>query len=264
MLILINRINQGVIMLSRDIVFHMTSVPLADWIEKNEEQSTSIWDGRWSVVVQRGDKHGMEEALSSFCYSILDLEETEQVFVARTVFVSIITDLLRTQGKKRALRPEILQEAYQMIYKIECWENISEFILGIQGFIDTIVDKILFYSPFFETCPHLDRAIRIINQHITNRDLSVSFLAEHLNLSTTHLSNLFRLNLGMNASDYIAKRKIAEITYDIVHTSLPLADIREKYGFISHSHFIQFFKRHQGKTPLKYRQHVTSIVGDNE
>jgi len=112
--------------------------------------------------------------------------------------------------------------------------------------------------------PLLDKALQLINENISSTKLSVNWLAEQLNVSTTHLSNLFRLNLGVNPSNYIAKRKITEITFELIHTSEPLAKIRKKYGFISHSHFIQFFKKHKGITPLKYRQHVHSITGDRE
>src|SRR5690625_4350884 len=140
----------------------MTSVPRVDWIERNEEQSTSIWNKKWTTVLRQGDKEKLEQLLSSFCFSVLDLNEEEQVFVVRTVFISIITDLLRMQGKKQTLRPEILSEAYAMIYKIESWENLSQFILGIREFLDIVIDKILFYSPFYETCPRLDKALQLI------------------------------------------------------------------------------------------------------
>lgn len=251
-------------MLSKESSFHVTSVPLVDWIKRNEEQSTSIWNQQWSVLLQKGNKQELEEYLTSFCFSVLDLSDEEQVFVVRIVFISIITELLSQISKKQSIRPEMLSDAYQMIYDIESWENLSQFILNIPSFLDTILDKLIFAKPYHDLCPKLDRAIYLINKHIKDRKLSVKWVSDQLQISTTHLSNLFRLNVGMNASDYIASRKIAEITYEMMHTSKSLADIRKEYGFASHSHFIQFFKKHKGKTPLKYRQHVLNITQTNE
>lgn len=251
-------------MLSKQSSLHVTSVPLVDWLKRNEEKSTSVWNQQWSELLQKGNKQEIEEYLTSFCFSVLDLNEEEQVFVVRTVFISIITDLLSRINKKQSIRPELLSDAYELIYDIETWENLSQFILSIPTFIDTIHEKLLYASPYHDLSPKLEQAMYLINKHITEKKLTVKWLADQLNISTTHLSNLFRLNVGMNASDYIANRKIAEISYEIVHTSKSLKEIREQYGFASHSHFIQFFKKHKGKTPLKYRQLVLSITDSND
>lgn len=251
-------------MFSKESSIFATSVPRVDWLKKNEEMSTSIWKQQWSTLLHKGDKEELKDYLTSFCFSVLDLNDKEQVFVVRIVFISIITDVLSRISKKHSLRPEMLNDAYGLIYEIETWENLSHYILNIPNFLDTIIDKLIFARPYHDHCPKLDQAIQLINEHIKDRKLTVKWLAGQLGISTTHLSNLFRLNVGMNASDYIAQRKIAEITYEIVHTSKSLAEIREAYGFQSHSHFIQFFKKHKGKTPLKYRQHVLNLTKTDE
>lgn len=248
-------------MLSNESNLHMTSTPLGDWIMKSEDYSTSIWDRKWTALLKRKNKEELEQYLSSFCFSILDLSEKDQVFVARTAFVGIITDVLRVQSRREMLQAERLAKAYEMIFNIETWENISRFILSIPDFLSLIVDELLEQTPLYDACPRIDEAMKLIQQEITSRHLTVAWLAEQLDISPTHLSNLFRLKVGMNASEYISKRKVTEIAYDIVHTSDSLAKIREKYGFTSHSHFIQYFKRHKGKTPLKYRQYVLNIAG---
>lgn len=247
-------------MLREESNLRMTSVPLDDWLEKNEAASTSVWNHTWTRLLHQGNKEELEEYLSSFCYSILDLSEEHQVLVARTVFISMITHILKLQRRKNLLQPALLKEAYAYIFEIETWKNISEFLLKIPSFITLLVDRLLRDTPLYNNCSQLHEAIQLINASLTNRKLSVQWVAAQLELSTTHLSNLFRLNVGMNTSDYIAKRRVTEIADDLVHTSKSLAAIREKYGFSSHSHFIQFFKRHKGKTPLKYRQYVLHMT----
>lgn len=247
-------------MLSDEFSLHMATMPLEDWLNENEEDSLSVWNRKWTALLEGRNQEGLENHLSSFCFSILDLSEQDQVFVARTVFVSIITDILRMQSKKDALNPVLLVKAYEKIFAIETWENISQFILNITSYVSLVVDELLAESPIYDACPRIDEAMRLIQKQIGSRDLTVKWLAEQLEISTTHLSNLFRLKVGMNVSDYIAKRKVTEIAYDIVHTSKSLGEIREKYGFVSHSHFIQYFKRHKGKTPLKYRQYVLNMT----
>lgn len=247
-------------MINNESSFYMDAIPLDAWLVENKEKSTVIWNHKWTLLLQQGDKEKLDHYLSSFCFSILDLSENDQVLLARTVFISTITDLLRLQREKQWLRSELLVRSYQKIAEIESWQNVTQFILNIPSLVVFLVEELLEQTPVHDPCPRIDEAIRLINEKITSRDLTVKWLAKQLNISPSHLSNLFRLKVGMNVSNYIAQRKVNEMAYDIVHTSLPLVVIREKYGFVSHSHFIQFFKKHKGKTPLKYRQELLATT----
>lgn len=187
---------------------------------------------------------------------MLELSDEEQVFVIRTFFISLITEIIHTQNRKQTLHPQVLHQAFNAIHHIEEWENISEYILGIPWFVDTLTNQLLNHSPLIEDCPHLERTIELIHKNIKNACLSVQWIADKIGISTTHLSNLFKLKLGMTISNYIAKRKVNEISYEIVHTTKSLKEIRRSFGFQSHSHFIQFFKKHKGITPLKFKESV--------
>src|SRR5699024_1675709 len=104
-------------MVSNEFSLHMATMPLGDWLSKHEEDSLSVWNRKWTTLLYRRNKEELEQYLSTFCFSILDLSERDQVFVAKTVFVSIITDVLRMQSKKDSLRPELLAKAYEKIFK---------------------------------------------------------------------------------------------------------------------------------------------------
>src|SRR5699024_7872380 len=93
-----------------------------------------------------------------------------------------------------------------------------------------------------------------IAENLTANKLSVNWLAEQLGISATHLGNLFKLQIGETVSHYITKRKMDEIIFELTYTNQSLKVIREKYGYHNHSHFIQHFKKLQGKTPLKFIQ----------
>lgn len=244
--------------------YSLSIVPLSKWVHSKDDMLHLMWDDNWIRKLQHKDKQFLEEYLTNICFSVLELSDTEQVFVIRTFFISLITDIIHTQNRKKTLQPQVLHEAYQAIHKIETWENISEYILGIPWFIDTLTNKLLTHSPIIEDCPHLERAVEMINSHIKDSRLSVKWIADQIGISTTHLSNLFKLKLGVNISNYIAKKKVDEITYEILHTSKSLKEIRESFGFQSHSHFIQFFKRHKGMTPLKFKDKTIKIKERSE
>src|SRR5699024_1165050 len=124
-------------------------------------------------------------------------------------------------------------------------------------FVKQIKHKITLDHLFFEGNLLVEKALSIIYNDLTNNELTVNSLAEQLNVSTTHLSNLFKKHLKMTPSDYIAQKKVHAIIEDLKQTNDSLHTIRKKFGFHNHSHFIQFFKKHTNLTPLQYiQQHV--------
>lgn len=205
----------------------------------------------YSNIVKR-DFVQCEDNLSDFCFELLDLSDKEQLFVARTFFISIITDIIRIQAKKELLHPKVLSYAYKTISKIETWKNITEYLLAIPWFIEQLKTYIIAEHLLYEGNVHVEKALQLISHYLVGNVLNVNWLAEQLGISTTHLCNLFKLQVGTTVSKYIAQRRIEEISYELAHTNNSLQTIREKYGFSNHSYFIQHFKKIKGVTPLQY------------
>lgn len=228
----------------------------------NLEMKSIIYYGINDVVIKYDDKlfHVIQERkyeqcdqiLTDFCFELLELSDNEQVFVARTFYISIVTDVIRLQQRKGRLHPRNLILAYDLIAKIEKWENISEFILNNTLFIDELRTNIIANEVLFQGCDHITKAVRLIENYLESSLLTVNWLAAELQISPTHLTNLFKLRIGEPVSTFIAKKKLNEIVFEMTYTSQSLKEIREKYGYTNHSHFIQQFKKHYGKTPLSY------------
>lgn len=187
---------------------------------------------------------------------MLDLSESEQVLIARTFFISLITDVIRIHLRKKSLHPRVLSYAYDTIAHIEKWKNISVFLLSIPWFIGRLKDDIIANQLLIDGSIHIEKAIQLINDNLKSTVLTVRWLANQLQISTTHLTNLFKLQLDETVSAYITKRKMTEITFELTYTNQSLKEIREKYGYLNHSNFIQSFKKHIGMTPLKYLQEL--------
>lgn len=204
-----------------------------------------------------------QDILTQFCMELLDLSDQEQLFIARTFFISIITDTIRIQTRKNQLQPKTLSYAYESIAKIEKWDNISAYILAIPSFMNRLTTYIIADHVLFEGNIHVEKALQLIHHHLKNKQLSVHWLAKQLDISTTHLANVFKCQVGETISSYIMKRKIEEITFELTHTTKSLKEIRKMFGFSSDSYFIQFFKKLKGVTPLQFRQRVLFSDGND-
>ena len=207
-----------------------------------------------SLVKKEYDKCG--DYLSDFCFELLELTDEEQVFITRTFFTSLITDIIRVQTRKNQLHPKMLSYAYETIATIEKYENITEYLLYIPTFIERISTYIIGEQLIIEGNIHVEKTLQLINNHLASDVLTVRWIADQLDISTTHLSNVFKLQMGENINKYIMKRKIDEIAFEIQHSNDSIKNIRKKYGFVNQSHFIQQFKKFKGTTPLQYKQQL--------
>ena len=94
--------------------------------------------------------------------------------------------------------------------------------------------------------------IDYIYAHLTER-ITIDDLAEHVSLSSSYLSRLFKQELGISVSDYIREKKLERAQNFLRYTDQSFAEIANILAFSSQSHFTQAFKNHTGMTPKKYR-----------
>lgn len=92
-----------------------------------------------------------------------------------------------------------------------------------------------------------------IYKHIHYR-ITISELADYLNLSESYLSRLFKKEMGVSISDYIIDLKIDKTANMLKFSDYSIAEIAEYFGFASQSHFISTFEKKMGCTPSKYRK----------
>mgnify|MGYP002729663503 CR=1 FL=1 len=85
--------------------------------------------------------------------------------------------------------------------------------------------------------------------------LTIKELSDVLHTNRTYLSGYIKTTYDMSFRDWIiglrieyAKRLLAR------YPRLTIADISEKSGFLSPSHFIRLFKENAGCTPVKWRK----------
>jgi AraC family transcriptional regulator len=86
------------------------------------------------------------------------------------------------------------------------------------------------------------------------RDLSVSELAQIVDMSQYYFSKLFKLSSGTTPHQYVMRQRIERAQECLRETQVSLAEIANQVGFETQSHFTSVFRRLVGVTPKLYRQ----------
>ena len=105
---------------------------------------------------------------------------------------------------------------------------------------------------------HLRRLEEIMSTEkpYLENDLTLRQLAERIDISAHHLSQLFNEQLRQNFFDYINARRVADVQRcltDAAYDNEPILNIAMQAGFSSKTAFNAAFRKHAGVTPSAYR-----------
>ena len=95
---------------------------------------------------------------------------------------------------------------------------------------------------------------RYIKEEYSDNNLSLNDIAEHVNVSPTYLSALYKNNRGLSISDTIASNRIENACLFLEGSNLPLKEISDKCGYANQYYFSTSFKKHMGLSPSAYRK----------
>ena len=126
-------------------------------------------------------------------------------------------------------------------------------------FIDKLLDDLEEYSekyPVYKTIDLEGDLIREAKEYIKNNVATVTLqsVANQFNVSYAHLSRLFKKNVKMNFSEYVADIKLELAAQMLKETDKNISNIASELGYNSPSYFLTRFKERYGVTPSIYRK----------
>lgn len=86
-----------------------------------------------------------------------------------------------------------------------------------------------------------------------DRQLTLDTIANHVYISASHLTRLFRAEKGMSINEYLTKFRLEHVCTLLANTDLRINHIGKISGFTNQSYLCQVFQRHLGCSPQEYR-----------
>ena len=86
------------------------------------------------------------------------------------------------------------------------------------------------------------------------KPLTISCLAESINVSVSYFQHLFKREVQICAVKYINNLRLEKARGLLETTHLRVKEIRLSVGITNEAHFLQDFKRKFGATPKNYRR----------
>jgi AraC family transcriptional regulator of arabinose operon len=83
--------------------------------------------------------------------------------------------------------------------------------------------------------------------------LTLQMVADHVNLSVSRTSQLFKISFNQSIMDYVTEVRMKIIQERMLYTGASLKEIAETCGFQNYNHFCRSFRSRVGVTPSRYR-----------
>lgn len=110
----------------------------------------------------------------------------------------------------------------------------------------------------------LDTLISLINRHVREHR-PVTFFAEALGVSPTHLNRIVKGKTGLSTQALIAKRLLDDAQRELLFTAGSVQEIAFRLGFADPAYFSRFFHKRTGMTPRHWKgEHQQRLGTRNE
>ena len=107
-------------------------------------------------------------------------------------------------------------------------------------------------KPVDNTAPLIREALDFIMKQ--NGMTTLSEISAELHISKYYLCHLFKKEIGITLSDYLAEKRFEKCVYYLTETYEPLEKIATLCGFSGSPSLTRFFKRKSGICPKDYRK----------
>ena len=141
----------------------------------------------------------------------------------------------------------------------------SKSIIDLKVQVDFIFDKIMEYyaeRTRKQTPDWISRVEDYINIHYHEPDLSIASISQHIGISVSYLSRIYKKYQGIGMLDYIHKVRL-ERAKKMLESNRNIKDIALQVGYLESKALIRTFKKYEGITPGRYKETLSGSTRDS-
>ncbi|MBE5107908.1 helix-turn-helix domain-containing protein [Bacillus thuringiensis] len=207
-------------------------------------------------------KEGNKEKLLQYMYAVSQ-EDVELILTTDLLrnqkILGIIAITLATRYAIEGNLPPEIAFSLSILYiqTMEQLDNVDSVRRLSGDALRTFADRVKEYN-----AQKFSNAVTTCMNYISKNiydGVSLNELANHVGITPTYLSKLFKKEVGISLSEYIQRERMEEAKKLLTLTTYPLSDICTWLNFNDHSYFIKVFKKVTNMTPRQYREKYAVI-----
>lgn len=171
----------------------------------------------------------------------------------RTILLKITTTILKAYED---IRSETSQDIYidfnvfNEVFRKEKIDEVKDYYTQLCSNLASNINK----ERTNQRTSQMQKAFAFIHNNYQNKDLDINLICEHLNISASYFSKIFKNETNGTFIDYLTKIRMEKAKELLINTDLKVYEISEKIGYEDPHYFSYNFKKKVGLKPTKFRK----------
>ncbi|SDI47986.1 PocR ligand-binding domain-containing protein [Desulfosporosinus hippei] len=200
--------------------------------------------------IRLGDRTRANQTLQSLLTDLQSktLGDLETIKV-RIIELATLTSRAAVEGGANAER--IMKLLKDFNKEMEGFERVEKYFYTIQRIVETFLESIFTLADKKHIAIVKNARDFIMENYAL--PLTVNDVAQHLFISPSHLSRLFREELDCTINDYLTRVRVEQAVEIMKKPEFSVAQVSKAVGFQNQSYFSKVFRKYIGVTPLTYK-----------
>lgn len=220
----------------------MLTLPVNDLNELLRRIQDTLWTGK------------SQEVMLLIRKKIDELVSVRSIpyYYIQQVFCQLLSALLRTLYEMNITPEEIYGKPVHLYGEIFKKHTLDEIASWYENLVERTC-KVINEKKALRVGSVINSAVEYIKKN-SNKDLSLSEVAEHVNLNPSYLSRLFKEETGIPFVEYVRNIKVDLAKELLRFSSKKIYEICESLGYQNVQYFSTVFKNVTGITPIEYKK----------
>ncbi|ADL53512.1 response regulator [Clostridium cellulovorans] len=231
------------------------------WIEDIEPGSKDkiIFDKNMEHEMESSIKVGTEVEVSETIDRMFDkLTDTKASFKDYQIYLlEMLTAILKAAQSSNVDLASIFGRDYNIFVELYSFNDLKHVKTWLKEISLKIMSHIM--KDRKDTCELLiEKAKDYIHRNYSDSELNINDLCNHLHISQTYFSLLFKKETKMTFINYLTSIRMDEAKQLLKTTDMKTFEVARKVGYSEPNYFSYSFKRYLGMSPSEYRSGKTS------
>lgn len=200
-------------------------------------------------LVRQNDISGLDTFIEDFFNIQRQYKNTDYLHQSFRVLLKNAEDIFSHNNSERTstlihtkLKGDVINHFYNISF-------LQQYIFDIYH---ELINSESFHSEDIQNSYIIRRSINYIKKHYA-KNISLLTVAQHVDVSRSYLSFLFKQELEVNFSAYMTGVRMEKARHLLLNSNMKIYEIAEKVGFDSPYYFSKVFKEKAGMSCMDFR-----------
>ncbi|NLP35581.1 MAG: response regulator [Clostridiales bacterium] len=215
----------------------------------------STWDNQYTenivFAIKLGEAEDLDKAIDELIHYIK--KSTISIQLYQISLMELIMEIFKLGRAYKLDTKQVFGENFNIndgIHQLDSLEALKQWLLDVCRKARNGIHR----ERTDTTKLLVEKAIKFIEENYHDSELSVDALCQHLNVSATYFSTLFKRETGITFINYLTNVRMEKALQMLNTTEEKTYNIAEKVGYTEPNYFSYVFKKHYGISPSNYRK----------